>query len=141
MVQAKPESLSAFEFGGGGKKTTYPYTPGPLIESHSVACGSAKPVVLSIPGFHVPIEAGVHYFLTFLPLGPSGKHFNKSRISYRLDKTESVLYEGQYSGGKEEPSDAQKKNAIEESPGLPNYEWWVEEKEAPISIWAVGTKH
>jgi hypothetical protein len=141
VVEAKPEALGPYEFGGGGKKTTYGYTPGPLIESHSVACGSAKPEVLSIPGFHVPIEAGVHYFLTFLPLGPSGKHFDGSRISYRFGGTEPVLFVGQFSGGKEVESSAQKKNAIEEPPGLAKYEWWLENAEAPISIWAVGTEH
>lgn len=141
VVEAKPEALAPFEFGGGGKKTTYGYTPGPLIESHSVACGSAKPAILSIPGFHVPVEAGVHYFLTFLPLGPSGHHFDGSRISYLFGGTESVLFVGEYSGGKEVQSSAQKKNAIEEPPGLATYEWWLEKKEAPISIWAVGTKH
>jgi len=139
VVQAKLETLSPFAFETG-KKTTYPYTPGPLIESHSVSCGSSTVATLSIPGFHVPIEAGVHYFLTFLPLGPSGNHFNGSRITYGYKKLESVLFVGEYSGGKKEASNAQKKNAIEEAPGLPNYEWWLEEKEAPISIWAVGTK-
>jgi hypothetical protein len=141
VVEAKPEALSAFEFGGGGKKTTYGFTPGPLIESHSVACGTATPSILSIPGFHVPIEAGVHYFLTFLPLGPPGHHFDGSRISYGFVGTESVLFVGEYSGGKEVGSSAQKKNAIEEAPGLAKYEWWLEKKEAPIGIWAVGTKH
>ena len=140
VVAAKQETLMPFEFEGKGKKTSYGYTPGPLIESHSVACGSTESAVLSIPGFHVPIEAGVHYFLTFLPLGPSGNHFNGSRISYGFGGTESVLFVGEYSGGKEVSSNAQKKNAIEEAPGLPNYEWWLEKKEAPIGIWAVGTK-
>jgi hypothetical protein len=140
VVAAKPETLSPFLFGGGGKKTTYGFTPGPLIESHTVACSSTEFAVLSIPGFHVPIEAGGHYFLTFLPLGPSGNHFNGSRISYGFGGTESVLFVGEYSGGKEVGSNAQKKNAIEEAPGLPKYEWWLEKKEAPIGIWAVGTK-
>ena len=140
VVEAKPEALSPYLFGSGGKRSTYGYTPGPLIESHSVGCGSTEDAVLSIPGFHVPVEAGVPYFLTFLPLGPSGKHFNGSRITYLYGGTESVLFVGEYSGGKEETSSAQKKNAIEEPPGLANYEWWLEKKEAPISIWAVGTK-
>ncbi len=141
VVEAKLETLMPFEFGGKGKKTSYPYTPGHLVESHSVSCGTTPSAVLSIPGFHVPVEAGVHYFLTFLPLGPSGNHFNGSRISYGFGGTESVLFVGEYSGGKEEASNAQKKNAIEESPGLPKYEWWLEKKEAPIGIWAVGTKN
>jgi len=141
VVAAKTESLSPYLFGSGGKKTTYGYTPGPLIEAHSVACGTTEGATLSVPGFHVPIEAGVHYFLTFLPLGPDGDHFDGSRISYKDGGTESVLFEGQFSGGKEVEVNTQKKNAIEESPGLANYEWWLEKKEAPISIWAVGTKH
>jgi hypothetical protein len=139
MVSTTPGS----EGGGGGNSVLLGADPNSLFGD--ATSGEVTPVlftaILSIPGFHVPIEAGVHYFLTFLPLGPSGNHFNGSRISYGFGATESVLFVGEYSGGNnKESANAQKKNAIEESPGLPNYEWWLEENEAPISIWALGTK-
>ena len=148
VASAKPEALTPEPFlleekGAGHKsgKHAFPYTPGPLIESGRVACPTGSigsPATLVVSGLHVAVSKGVKYFLTFLPLGKSGERFNGTRISYFYGKTEATLFTGEYSAGTETGSNAQKHETIEEGVGLPAYEWWLEEKEAPISMWAEG---